>query len=65
MNIKKIKLMRYAHLMDQLHFETDLPNGCFPYRGNAWFMMYVGKDEGEQYIFTHFPNTEYEIVNTY
>lgn len=47
---------------DELSIEVDLPEGCWPYRGNASIKMHTAKGSGEEYIKRHLPNVPYTVV---
>lgn len=47
---------------DRLGLELDIPNGEFPFDGNAVAHLEVARFEGRQYCRKYFPNIPVEIV---
>lgn len=47
---------------DHLILHTNLPEGCFPYHGNATARIEVAADKGVQYIKDNFPDIDYELI---
>lgn len=62
-NLKIIKIMILSGVgPDQLLMECDLPEGTWPYKGNASVKMDVASGGGETYVKTHFKDVSYTVV---
>ena len=62
MKIESITLVRGSG-PDTLIIKVDLPNGCYPYDGNAYMKMDVAAGKGQEYCAKHFPNIPLEIID--
>lgn len=49
---------------DIISLETDLPDGCFPYKGNAYFDAKVAHSTGVDYVKKHFPEFTPRIIQS-
>jgi len=47
---------------DRLIMQTNLPNGEYPYTGNAHLMLSVAYDMGPKYAKDHFPGCPFTLV---
>ena len=61
--ISKILILRRKNTTDKVIFTTNLPEGCWPYDGNATIEMHVANGYGEKYIRQHFPGVEFRIFD--
>jgi len=62
--VTKICLIKSAEAPDELLIQTDLPNGMYPFKGNASITLKVAKGMGEEYCDKNFERVEIEIVET-
>lgn len=56
MKIKTVEILVEGCGTDKLILGTDLPEGCYPFKGNASLVMHVAKGEGEKYAKDNFPD---------
>jgi hypothetical protein len=49
---------------DSLILKTTLPEGCWPFTGNATAQIDVSHGTGLEYVKKHFPGVEPEVINT-
>lgn len=58
--VSKVSLIETVHGPDVLLLDIDLPNGCWPYEGNACAKLEVAGGSGWVYANKHFHGTKYE-----
>lgn len=57
--VSKVYIMEGMTGPDVLLLDIDLPNGCYPYNGNATTKLEVGGGLGWEYANRHFRGTKY------
>lgn len=63
MNVKITKIVILTGPgTDHLILHTELPEGIWPFTATATLTLYVARGKGEEYVKTHFPNVEYEVL---
>jgi hypothetical protein len=60
--VTKICLIKSKEAPDELLLHTTLPNGMYPFNGNATITLQVAKGMGEKYCDENFERVELEIV---
>jgi hypothetical protein len=53
--VHSILILKRTHATDILVLDTDRPNGCFPFEGDAHIRMEVASQTGVEYCAEHFP----------
>jgi hypothetical protein len=61
MNIIKAIIIN-GHGCDKVLLMTDLPEPCWPFKGNASLELNVARDNGKSYVEQHFPEIEIEVI---
>lgn len=62
LNVTQIQIITGGSGCDQVILTTTLPDGCYPYTGNASANIYVAKGKGEEWLKEHFPSIVPEIT---
>lgn len=57
-----ITLFTSKNKQDQIDLELSIPNGQWPYDGNAIATIKVASNTGEAYIAQYFPNKNLRII---
>ena len=47
---------------DHVMLNTNLPNGCWPYNGNASLRLEVASGRGVDYVKEHFPDVQVKVI---
>mgnify|MGYP001764764915 CR=1 FL=1 len=47
---------------DNVLLDTTLPNGVWPFTGNASMTLRVARNYGEQYVKDNFPGVPYRVI---
>lgn len=60
-NVREVKVLRGAG-PDRLIFQTTLPEGSYPYDGEATLTQHIAAGSAESYLSAHFPGLMYTVI---
>jgi len=60
--ITKITVLISKNKADELLLHTNLPEGCYPYKGNAHLKITIAKGIAEKYIEDNLNGVEFELI---
>jgi len=60
--VKSITILNRSFGGDIIHLHLDLPEGCWPYKGDATADMKVAKDTAEEYVKKNFSEIKPVII---
>jgi len=62
LEVKRITIVRSG--TDKVILHVDLPEGCYPYEGDATLIMNVAQGDGLKYCLDHFPGVSIEDLTS-
>lgn len=64
MIVKSITLLTRESGADVLSLELDIPDGCYPYDGNAYAEIKVAKGKGLEYCLRHLHREPDKVIDS-
>lgn len=62
LKVSNLRILKSKFGVDQLIFDTELPNGLWPFEGNATIKMDVAHNTGEEYRRNNLIEMDYKII---
>lgn len=62
LDVTQVQVVTGSGGSDKVLIHTSLPEGTYPYKGNAYLMLEVTKGSGVAYVLGHF-EIEPEVIN--
>lgn len=63
LKINKIVIVQTAYSPDKIYLHLDIPEGTWPYENHATANIDVASGKGPEYVATHLPGIEVEVLS--